>query len=556
MENNNKRKETIKTVAIIFLAVLLVLTFFSNTIMNYSLVQVSTQMVESGTLTSRVRGSGVVTSEDVYKVTIDESRKIATMDARTGKTVEKGDILFTLENSDGEELATARADLLSKRSAYETAVLEAGITTEEREAIERGEGISLSTMQDELLVAKGRVDSAQDRVDDLKAKKSRADAAASDTNGTTPLDSTAETKAYTQAKSDLAQAEIDKSEAQYKFDAAQSEYEAILAEQQAFTGSDDIENDKEEKQLLDDKVEDARRVRDNAREALTEATETYNELNIVASKAELEMKAAREKSGTSANNSTAIGIDLEDANRVLEERTNDYSNLSKKYAAQINLYSQYDALMRLEEKTAALAAKSVSSNVASPINGTVTEINLSAGNTTTPGEAILSIQPENKAYKLQFSATANQAKKVKTGDEVEVLYNYMGSDITGKVTGIRKDPENRENMMIVCELYGDVSSGSSYTVSVGASSTNYDYIVPTSCIREDSNGKFILRLETKSTPLGNRYYARRVDVEVLASDDTRTAISASLEQWGEYVITTASKPVNENQQVRLADQDQ
>ena len=67
MENNNKRKETIKTVAIIFLAVLLVLTFFSNTIMNYSLVQVSTQMVESGTLTSRVRGSGVVTSEDVYR---------------------------------------------------------------------------------------------------------------------------------------------------------------------------------------------------------------------------------------------------------------------------------------------------------------------------------------------------------------------------------------------------------------------------------------------------------------------------------------------------------
>ncbi len=553
MENNNKRKETIKTVAIIFLAILLVLTFFSNTIMNYSLVQVSTQMVESGALTSRVRGSGTVTSEDVYKVTIEESRKIATMDVKTGKVVEKGDILFTLENSDGEELATARADLLSKRSAYETAVLEAGITTEEREAIERGEGVSLSSMQEALLVAKGKVESAQDRVDDLKLKKSRADAAASDSNELA-TDSTAETKAYTQAKSDLAQAEIDKSEAQYKFDAAQAEYEALLAEQQAFTGSDDIENDKEEKQLLDAEVEEARKARDSAREALTEATATFNELGIVASKAELDMKSAREKSGTS--NATAISIDLEDANRVLEDRTNEYSNLSKKYAAQINLYSQYDALIRQEEKTANLVAKSVSSNVASPINGTVTEINLSAGNTTTPGETILSIQPENKAFKLQFSATANQAKKVKTGDEVEVLYNYLGSDITGKVTGIRKDPDNRENMMIVCELYGDVSSGSSYTVSVGASSTNYDYIVPTSCIREDSNGKFILRLDTKSTPLGNRYYARRVDVDVIASDDTRSAISANLEQWGEYVITTATKPVAENQQVRLADQDQ
>ena len=555
MENNSKRKETIKTVAIIFLAVLLVLSFFSNTIMNYSLVQVSTQMVESGTLTSRVRGSGSVTSEDVYKVTIQESRKIATMDVKTGKTVEKGDILFTLENSDGEELAAARADLLAKRSAYETAVLEAGITTEEREAIERGEGVSLSSMQDKLLELKAKVDSAQDRVDDLKAKKSRADAAATDTSVTTS-DTTAETKAYTQAKSDLAQAEIAKSEAQYKFDAAQTAYEALLAEQSEFKGTDDIENDKEEKQLLDAEVEAARKARDSAREALAEATSTYNELNIVASQAELDMKSAKEKNGTSAGNATALGIDLEDANRVLEERTNEYSALSKKYAAQINLYSQYDAMMRQEEKTANLVAKTVSSNVASPINGIVTEINLSAGNTTTPGETILSIQPENKAFKLQFSASASQAKKIKTGDAVEILYNYMGSDITGKVTGIRKDPDNKDNMMIVCELYGDVSAGSNYTVSIGSNSTNYDYIVPTSCIREDTNGKYILRLDTKSTPLGNRYYARRVDVEVIASDDTRSAISASLDQWGEYVITTATKPVNENQQVRLADQDQ
>ena len=189
----------------------------------------------------------------------------------------------------------------------------------------------------------------------------------------------------------------------------------------------------------------------------------------------------------------------------------------------------------------------------SPINGTVTEIALSAGNTTTPKEAIVSIQPENKAFKLQFSATANQAKKVKPGDPVEILYNYWGSDISGKVTGIRKDPDNKENMVIVCELAGDVSSGESYTVSVGSTTSNYEHIVPTSAIREDTNGKYILRLETKSTPLGNRYYARRVDVEILASDDTRTAIAGELEQWGEYVITTGSKPVEANQQVRLAD---
>ena len=549
METNNKRKEKIKTVAIIFLAVLLVLTFFSNTIMNYSLVQVSTQAIVSDSLTSRVRGSGMVMAEDVYQVSIDESRKIATMDVRTGRFVEKGDVLFTLEDTESEELMTAKADLMTAKSSYDTAVLEAGISVEEREAIEAGNEPSLGDMQYELLAAKNKAESAQKTVDNLKGRKSRADAEESGEG--TATDSTAETKAYTQAKSDLAKAEIDKSQKEYQYNAAQAAYEALLTEQEAFRSSDDIENDKEEKQILDAKVSAAKKERDSAYEAFTEATATYNELNIVASEAKLEMDEAKEKSGIGT--ATQIGIELEDANRVLENATNEYSALSKKFSAKLELFSKYDAIKRLEEKVEKLTAKSVSSSVVSPINGTVTEIALSAGNTTTPKEAIVSIQPENKAFKLQFSATANQAKKVKPGDPVEILYNYWGSDISGKVTGIRKDPDNKENMVIVCELAGDVSSGESYTVSVGSTTSNYEHIVPTSAIREDTNGKYILRLETKSTPLGNRYYARRVDVEILASDDTRTAIAGELEQWGEYVITTGSKPVEANQQVRLAD---
>ena len=38
-ENRSPRKEVIKNIAIVFLAVLLVLTFFSNTFMNYTLPQ-------------------------------------------------------------------------------------------------------------------------------------------------------------------------------------------------------------------------------------------------------------------------------------------------------------------------------------------------------------------------------------------------------------------------------------------------------------------------------------------------------------------------------------
>ena len=93
--------------------------------------------------------------------------------------------------------------------------------------------------------------------------------------------------------------------------------------------------------------------------------------------------------------------------------------------------------------------------------------------------------------------------------------------------------------------------GDYYTLSIGEQSSEYEHVVPTSCIREDSNGKFVLIIESKSTPLGNRYYARRVDVEVITSDDSNSAIAGAIEDYT-YVITTTSKPIEENQQVRLA----
>ena len=60
MENSVRKREWVKTVAIIFLAVLLVLTFFSKTIMNASLPEVAAQQAASGAINARIRGSGTV----------------------------------------------------------------------------------------------------------------------------------------------------------------------------------------------------------------------------------------------------------------------------------------------------------------------------------------------------------------------------------------------------------------------------------------------------------------------------------------------------------------
>lgn len=532
------RKDTIKNIAIVFLAILLVLTFFSNTIMNRSLVEVSTQMISGDSITSKVRGSGTATAGDTYAVSINESRKIATINVKTGQEIDQGTVLFTLTETESDELTTAQDTLLSTQRDYELAVLDAGITPQERKAIENGTDVSLTDKQNTLLSAKALIDSAQDTVNTLNAKKTSLD------NST--VDTSEETKAYAQAQKDLADAEVDKTNKETVYQAAKDRYDELKA---ASSGDSSTGGDMDDNQQAATELEDARNEMQAAYEAYLDATTTYNELNAIATQAQKDLDDAK-NSTSNATASSELAIKIEAANRELEQATNDYTNLSKKYSSEVSLRTQYESIVKLEDKIAKLKENASAAEITAPISGTIVDIMYTAGQTTAPQETVMTIQPQNKAYTLQFSVTSNQAKRIKTGDNAEIMYNYYGNDVSAKVSGMHRDPNNRDNTIVVCELSGDVNAGDNYTVSIGEQSASYDFVVPTSSIKEDKNGKFILTIEAKSTPLGNRYYARRVDVEVITSDDSRSAVTGAL-TGGEYVITTTTKPVEANQMVRL-----
>ena len=67
-EKSKNKREWVKTAAIIFLSVMLVLTFFSQTIMNYSLPIVTAQYINSGQISAKVRGSGKIESADARTI--------------------------------------------------------------------------------------------------------------------------------------------------------------------------------------------------------------------------------------------------------------------------------------------------------------------------------------------------------------------------------------------------------------------------------------------------------------------------------------------------------
>lgn len=128
MENGVRKREWVKTAAIILLAVLLVLTFFSKTIMNASLPEVATQQVSSGAINARIRGQGTVEASEVYNVTIKQTRKVASVLVKTGQEINVGDTLFVLEAEDSDELKQAETDLETLQQNYDKSLIEAGNT--------------------------------------------------------------------------------------------------------------------------------------------------------------------------------------------------------------------------------------------------------------------------------------------------------------------------------------------------------------------------------------------------------------------------------------------
>ncbi len=579
------RKDKIKNITIIFLLVMLILTFFSNTIMNYSLVEVSTQQVTSGQITSKVRGSGSVEASESYSVTIEETRKIATVNVKKDAEVATGDLLFTLEDTDSDELDAAKKSLNEAQAAYESAVLTAGITVAERQSIEAGKGSSLTQKQNEIAAANQRVKDAQAAVDAAQASvdkiKAQIDAVSNSTADTTAeekavLDAekknseaqdslTSAESAYTPVKSaydtalsGLQSAQSTYDEAKTDYDAAEKAYKADASKKDARDAAELAMNKAQAKvntaqstfntcQANLNKVQGSY---DSAKSAATDSKNALSNANYNLSVKKLTGTNTAEANNLQAQLNTATAA-LTDANTALTSATNDQKKVTDKISGEVTIASAYKTMTDLQEEVAKLQAKSIGTEITSPISGTVTDIAVTAGTTVNANDVMMTIQPENKAYVLQFSVTENQAKKVRVGDTAEILNNWYGNDVSAVVSAIRKDPQNRTNSIIICEMKGDVSVGDSYTLSIGEQSSNYDTIVPTSAIREDSNGKFILIIESKSTPLGNRYYARRVDVDVITSDDTKSAVTGALEGY-EYVITTTTKPIKENEQVRLA----
>ena len=265
---------------------------------------------------------------------------------------------------------------------------------------------------------------------------------------------------------------------------------------------------------------------------------------------------------TAANTQSSVALknQLEDANTALANAKAVYDLLKEEQTAlatdinaELDLSKTSKDIQEKKEQIEKLKEKSMGSAVTAPVAGTISIVKYVAGETTKPDEVMAVILPEGKGFTLSISVTNEQAKKVQIGDMADLQNSWYYEDARVMLSAIKTDTDNPgTKKLLVFDVTGStIQEGQSLSISVGQKSQEYELVVPNSAIREDNDGKFVLVVESKSSPLGNRYIATRVSVEVLASDDNNSAISAAL-YGSEYVITTSTKPVEAGKQVRLA----
>lgn len=643
----NKRREWVKTAAIIFLTIMLLLTFFSNTIMNYSLPEVSAKYVESGSLSEQIRGTATVEAAQQYEVKYTgSSRVVQAIEVNQGDTVEKGQVLLRFEEGESPDLQQAQSDLEAKQDEYRTKLLDAGVDYSADE-------LSIKNLEEDIARLKQTLGGSDDYLKKIEEQKALEDKINDLTKQSNDL--TKESKAfedelthigeqltalsgddyeslddvYSKVLSPLyddvvkykaekekydkqveqitkelgdkvtnediisKQAEISKLQSQ--LDALNERYlEALVSDdgdpitvaQSIKDTNTDLSKARSELNELYNKQTTSNLISQKLKTATNNQTtftnsfnKAENKLNLqkieVSKKLNAEKKSVKAKADNKNNELDNVKAEIEDVKLDKTQADADLETINSIESKERDLESQKLALQkkqkddlaaagkdeiatealqreikRLEEKVEKLKADAAGGEITAQVAGVISSMKITAGETLESGASVASIEMTEKGYTASFSVTLDQAKKVKIGDNADIQY-FWGGDAQAKLTQIKADQSDTQKKQLVFDITGDVAPGQSLQLVLGGKGQPYECIIPNNAIKEDSNGKFVLTVVAKSSPLGNRYIAKRADITVLASDGVNTAVTGVVQS--DFIISTSTKPINAGDQVRLVD---
>lgn len=591
---NQKKKDRIKNIIIIFLLVLLVLTFFSNTIMNYSLPQVSISRISGGVVAKASEVSAMAESNQDYTVLAENNAEIKRTAVKTGQKVKEGQIIFYLKSAEeSEEAVMLRESIDAAKLEHAKNLMIVGEDYFDlNQAVSRARDDLNNAIAARNNYNPGASSADSQKLGELKKRQSEIE---KDLNS---LESGLYTELSDSSKNIIGQNEL----AEYL--KAKEEYEKTLSTledlnknypgDQSWTAAKrELENLKTELERLKEDKADKRQIED-AQTKVNYATDDFNSIDSVKEKINetktlLAQKEAAYKSKSSAetklsalkNQLTAeaasISAEIEELNmtgpgsEAADPETLNKNVAEAQYAldaavhaleTQIKNDSVENSKMNLdldaenkkieedEAKYAKLVESSSQTEITSPVDGIVGEIMALSGSSVVKGDPMISICMEESGFTAKATVKNDVARALSVGKTYSVK-DY--DDTKVKLEKITKNKQDSKSSDLEFDITGDIEAGANIVIMLSEESQRYDNVIPKNAVKEDSSGKFVYAVRSKNTPIGNRYIAKKIAVKVLAEDDSQCAVSGDFGEDSDYIITASSKPFTTGSQVRIAE---
>ncbi|MBN2983821.1 MULTISPECIES: efflux RND transporter periplasmic adaptor subunit [Cohnella] len=191
----------------------------------------------------------------------------------------------------------------------------------------------------------------------------------------------------------------------------------------------------------------------------------------------------------------------------------------------------------------------------SPVDGIVTEINVSEGVAANRGQPAVSVADDVSGYTFSITADSDEASMLRIGDSVSVqLDETPPRNVDGIISNIEDaaaDADGNANKRITFGLKdADLSPGLKAAVEIRNQSPSFGLQIPKSALHSDTNGYYVFTLTEKDGPLGAAHYVSKTYVTV--KDENGDTVVADGLMPDERFVTDASEPISDGDRVRYS----
>lgn len=551
MAKGSARRARVIKAMIAFVALLAVLTFFSNTIMNMTIPKVMGSYASRGNLSYSNGSRGEIVVDNQTEIKGLEGRVVDEIKVTSYDTVKKGDTILTLKPiEDDETLATKKASLktLEREKAYA--------------ARQPKQATDFSIQTDAINTAKTTLSEAKDTLKKVQNKKSTI------SNNQKIIDEESVKKVSLEATVAAAAKTVEDLKTQ--IDKLLTEKAPLDAQITVYKETntpepteDELLNNSTPYAILVNKVkekeEEIKKLNDllkPAEERMNEASADLAECEGKISKAEaaIESLEGLPSEASAKNEVTSAQNALNNANKAYSDAKKTASVEADKAKDLEN--DRDEDIAKLKEEIAKLEEAAKITEIKAPAAGFVYNLSVAAGDSLTAKTVVGYILPEeHRECSVTFNFDTKVAQNIWAGQQLEITSGFAQSCT---VISKKPDPDNpRGKMLVKCHIDGEDSwPGEEITVNAGRGNDNYKCVVPSSAVNEDNGGQFVYAIIGSSTPLGDKYTVKRIDVTVEATDGAFSAITSAkgeLDKYDVMIVIRSEKPLEDGQRVRLED---